>query len=156
MTPPIRVGLQSSILRVANGRTGQMLQLIVPIMLGMLSLCLGQDDNWDLKNYHLYNPFALLNGKIGFDLAPAQWQSYFNPTLDLLYYGLTKTMPAPFAGFLMGVLHGLNFLLVLAIARLAIPTGATGIQIGTPTMLALAAIASPGFLAQIGNSMGDN
>jgi hypothetical protein len=133
-----------------------MLQLIVPIMLGMLSLCLGQDDNWDLKNYHLYNPFALLNGKIGFDLAPAQWQSYFNPTLDLLYYGLTKTMPAPFAGFLMGVLHGLNFLLVLAIARLAIPTGATGIRIGTPTMLALAAIASPGFLAQIGNSMGDN
>jgi hypothetical protein len=45
---------------------------LLPLLFGLLSLALGQDDNWDLRNYHLYNPFALVNGKIGLDLAPGQ------------------------------------------------------------------------------------
>lgn len=46
----------------------------------------GPDANWDLLNYHQYNPFALLNKPFGFDLIPAQLQSFLNPTLDLPYY----------------------------------------------------------------------
>lgn len=126
--------------------------IAMPLVFGLMSLRLGQDDNWDLKNYHLYNPFALLNGKIGFDLAPAQWQSYFNPTLDLLYYGLTHALPAPAAGFIMGWLHGLNFVLAAAIARHALPRA--GYRL--PMLLALAGTLGAGFLTQIGNSMGDN
>src|SRR5207244_919974 len=68
--------------------------LLVPPLFGLLALALGQDDNWDLKNYHLYNAYALLNGRLGVDLAPGQWQSYFNPTLDLVYYGLMAALPA--------------------------------------------------------------
>ncbi|WLI88268.1 hypothetical protein Q4S45_16210 [Massilia sp. R2A-15] len=124
----------------------------MPLVFGLMSLRLGQDDNWDLKNYHLYNPFALLNGKIGFDLAPAQWQSYFNPTLDLLYYGLTHALPGPVAGFVMGCLHGLNFVLAAAIARYALPH--KGYRL--PLLLALAGTLGAGFLTQLGNSMGDN
>ncbi|WP_426110380.1 hypothetical protein [Massilia sp. PWRC2] len=129
---------------------------LVPLMLGLLSLGLGQDDNWDLKNYHLYNAFAFLNGKIGFDLAPAQWQSYFNPTLDLVYYGLSTSLPAPVAGLLMGILHGLNFLLVFGICRQVLPAMTAPHRFGATMFLSLAAMLSPGFLAQIGNSMGDN
>lgn len=133
---------------------------LVPLAFGLLSLCLGQDDNWDLHNYHFYNPYALLNGKIGFDLAPGQWQSYFNPTLDLLYYGLITHMPAPLAGFIMGVLHGLNFVLVLALARLLLPAG-SGADTDTGAhraalLLALAGTLAPGFLSELGNTMGDN
>ncbi len=29
------------------------------------------DASYDLTNYHLYGPFALLHGKLGRDLAPA-------------------------------------------------------------------------------------
>jgi hypothetical protein len=133
--------------------------LLVPLLFGLLSLALGQDDNWDLKNYHLYNPYALLNGRIGFDLAPGQWQSYFNPALDLVYYGLMAALPAPLAGFVMGLLHGLNFLLVLAIARLLLPaTMAADIadRQRLPLLLALAGLLGAGFLAELGNSMGDN
>lgn len=126
--------------------------IAMPLVFGLMSLRLGQDDNWDLKNYHLYNPFALLNGKIGFDLAPAQWQSYFNPTLDLLYYGLTHALPARGVGFIMGWLHGLNFVLAAAIARNALPRA--GYRL--PMLLALAGTLGAGFLTQIGNSMGDN
>jgi hypothetical protein len=46
----------------------------------------GTDTNWDLRNYHLYNAFAALNGKLGFDLVPAQVQTFLAPQLDLVYY----------------------------------------------------------------------
>lgn len=128
----------------------------LPLLFGVMSLVLGQDDNWDLRNYHLYAPFALMNGKIGYDLAPGQWQSYFNPTLDLLYYGLTRALPAPLAGFLMGALHGVNALLVLAIGRqlLAQPPHAAPPRL--PLLLALAGCMGCAFFSQLGNTMGDN
>ena len=125
--------------------------LLVPLGFGLLSWLMGQDDNWDLHNYHFYNPYALLNGKIGYDLAPAQWQSYFNPALDLLYYGLTQTLPAPAVGFCMGLLHGLNFILLLALARTLLATGTR-----LTLLLALAGSLGPGFLSELGNTMGDN
>lgn len=48
----------------------------------------GQDANWDLRNYHLYTPMALLNGRWPRDIAVAQLQSWHNPTLDLPLGGL--------------------------------------------------------------------
>ncbi|MDB5949132.1 MAG: hypothetical protein JWR65_987 [Massilia sp.] len=129
--------------------------LLLPLVFGLLALRYGQDANWDLHNYHRYNPYALLNGRIGFDLAPAQWQSYFNPALDLVYYGLTTALPAPLAGFIMGMLHGLNFVLVLAIARCLLRSG-TAQPLRLPLLLALAGCLGPGFLSELGNSMGDN
>jgi hypothetical protein len=136
-------------------RVAARIALLVPVLFGLLSLLYGQDDNWDLHNYHRYNPYALLNGKIGYDLAPAQWQSYFNPALDLLYYGLNHALPAPLVGFLMGLLHGLNFVLVLGIARCLLQAGAAQ-QHRLPLLLALAGCFAPGFLSELGNSMGDN
>ena len=46
---------------------------------GARSIGLGKDVNWDLRNYHWYNAWALLNGRLGWDLAPAQLQTYYNP-----------------------------------------------------------------------------
>lgn len=43
----------------------------------------GQDANWDLRNYHLYNAIAWIDGRMLVDVAPAQLQSWHNPTLDL-------------------------------------------------------------------------
>jgi len=59
---------------------------------GAAALILGQDANWDLRNYHLYVPFSLIQKRILFDLAPAQRQSYHPPTLDLPYYGLVSAL----------------------------------------------------------------
>lgn len=125
---------------------------LMPVLFGLASLARGQDDNWDLRNYHYYNPYALLNGKLGYDLAPGQWQSYFNPTLDLLYYGLLTTLPASLTGFVMGLLHGLNFVLVLVLARRLLPADAHR----SVLLLALAGMVAPSFLSELGNSMGDN
>jgi hypothetical protein len=129
---------------------------LVPLLFGLLSVAQRQDSNWDLRNYHLYNPFAFLNGKVGLDLAPAQMQTYFNPTIDLLYYALIKTLPAPLAGFVMGVVHGLNFIFVAGIARAVLPDGRDGSRAGLPLLLALAGMLSASFLSGLGTSMGDN
>lgn len=139
---------QPQILRVA--------MWLIPILFGLLSMQMRQDNNWDLRNYHFYNPFAWLNGKVGFDLAPAQMQSYFNPTIDVLYYALSRVVPAPLVGFVMGAIHGLNFLILLAIGRVLLQHSPHGPQVRLPLLLALAGMLGAGVIAQLGNTMGDN
>ena len=78
----------------------------VSLLCALLSLLRGQDANWDLRNYHVYNAWALLEGRLGIDLAPAQMQSYFAPLLDVPYFLLVQHAPAPLAGILLGLLHG--------------------------------------------------
>jgi hypothetical protein len=128
--------------------------LLVPLLFGLLSVCLGQDDNWDLRNYHWYNPYALLNGRLEADMAPAQWQSYFNPLIDIPYYLLTSTLPGPAVGFVMGLMHGLNFVLLAAIARQVLGNGLAPARL--PLLLAAAGVCGAGFLSELGNTMGDN
>lgn len=140
-------------LRLNQPQTIRWILWLIPILFGLFSLKLGQDYNWDLRNYHLYNAFAFLNGKIELDLAPAQMQTYFNPTIDLLYYGLVKSLPGQLVSFVMGALHGLNFILVLTIARSLLPAEK---GIGMPLFLALAGMLGNSFISQVGNTTGDN
>ena len=59
-------------------------QLVICLAGGALaSWWLGQDANFDLKNYHLYNPFALLEGRHEIDFAVAAFQ-------DSSFRGLTS------------------------------------------------------------------
>src|SRR5206468_8018834 len=88
------------------------------------------------------------------DMAPGQWQSYFNPLIDVPYYLLTQALPAPAVGFVMGLLHGLNFVLLLAIARQLL--GREGGRQRLALLLAAAGTCGAGFLSELGNTMGDN
>ena len=63
------------------------LSIVLPCLVLMR---LGQDANWDLRNYHLYNPHAWLHGRLAIDIAPAQLQSWHNPLLDLPLYLMTQ------------------------------------------------------------------
>ncbi len=53
---------------------------------GFLSLQYGVERTYDTRNYHIYNPWAFLTGRIGYDIMPGGIQSYFNPFLDVPYY----------------------------------------------------------------------
>lgn len=130
--------------------------VLVPIAFGIWSLLLGADSNWDLRNYHLYNAFAFLHDKLGTDFAPAGFQSYFNPLLDIPYYLAINHLPPRLLGFLMGVIHGLNFVLVLAICRKLLFWLPDADRQRTPILLALAGCLTANFLSELGSTMGDN
>src|SRR2546423_11295898 len=88
---------------------------------GYASLRMGQDVVWDLKNYHLYNPWALLNGRLDVDIAAAQLQTYYNPVLDLVFYGLTRLIRSARAvAFVMGWWTGIAALFFARIAWLCL------------------------------------
>ena len=38
--------------------------IVGPLAVAALSLWLGQSTSWDLRNYHWYNPYALLTGRM--------------------------------------------------------------------------------------------
>jgi len=130
--------------------------VLVPLACGLLSWLYGVDANWDLFSTHLYNPYAWLDGRLGTDLAPAGFQSYFNPLLDVPYWWMSRHWPAPWVGFIMGAVHGLNFVLLLGIARAVLPELPEQDRHRLPLLLALAGCLTANFLSVLGNSMGDD
>jgi hypothetical protein len=86
---------------------------------GLFSVVLGPDNYWDLRFYHLYVPWAYLHQRYLYDVAPAEYQSFFNPIADFLFYGMVSStlneMPRTIA-FIMGAVHGFNAVLIAAIA----------------------------------------
>jgi hypothetical protein len=83
-------------------------------LFGLVSIVLGQDVNYDLRNYHFYNAYALLNSREEIDLLPGQLQSFHNPLLDLPALSLDRQL-APVVG--LGAIQGTNALLVFRLAR---------------------------------------
>ncbi len=88
-----------------------------PLLFGCLALYLGQDANWDLRNYHFYNAYSFLFHRFDFDIAPAQVASFYNPLLYVPFYELVTRFSPKMVGFVLGALQGLNFPLLIGILR---------------------------------------
>lgn len=99
---------------------------MVPPLFGILSIMLGQDANWDLRNYHFYNPYSFIYGRMDFDALPSQVANFYNPLLYVPYYYAVTFLPPKGVGFFMGWIQGFNFPLLLAIARQMIPSSTGG------------------------------
>ncbi|AWK87617.1 hypothetical protein [Azospirillum thermophilum] len=130
--------------------------VLAPLLYGALTLAFGMDANWDLRNYHWYNGYALLTGRIGYDLLPAQMPTFYNPLLDAPFFLLADRLPARAAGFVWGTLQGINLSLLFLLARHCL-------SIGTPLQRTLAAMAlaamgglGGGTLGLIGTTFHDN
>lgn len=132
------------------------LLLIMPIVFGVIAVALGQDANWDLRNYHWYNAYALLNGRFGADWLPSQTPWFYNPALDVPYYILATHVPARVAAFALGIVQGLNFipLFMLAHASLRVPNPRHKIWICAA--LAMLGMLGGGGIALLGTTFYDN
>lgn len=104
-----------------NKQTNYFILIFCMLTLGCLSVYLGKDLDWDLANYHYYNPFAFLNNRYDQDFWPASLNTYLNPTLDFLTYFLINTFPPRLVGFTLGAIHGMAVWLVFNIALLYLP-----------------------------------
>lgn len=137
-------------------RLALFLMALAPLAFGVLAIFLGQDGNWDLRNYHWYNAYAFLNGRAAIDLLPSQTPWFYNPILDVPFYLLATHIPAMAVGFILGAVQGLNFILLFMLAY-------AGLTIANPRhkVLVCAGLAALGMLgaggiAQIGTTFYDN
>ncbi|HEX7936730.1 MAG TPA: hypothetical protein VF573_27160 [Paraburkholderia sp.] len=130
---------------------------ICAVLGGLVSVHMGADFNWDLQNYHLYNPYAFLTGRVGHDFMAAGIQSYLNPLLDVPMYLFLTTLfhdhPC-FTAFLMGIPYGVAIFLCFGIARAIL--GGVGVT-GTVEVIAAVAIGVTGTVtvSEIGTSFND-
>ena len=119
----------------------------------LTSACLGQDRNYDLASYHLYNGAALLTGRFSRDLLAAGMQSGFNPVLDAIYAALAlgplRDAPRLLAAF-MGVWAGLTACLAWTLAQALYPARPVLALIGT-----ILALTSAPFVAEVGTTFND-
>ncbi len=88
----------------------------------LVSLHLGQDDNFDMRNYHIYNAWAALTGRWSQDIFAAGAQTYFSPFLDIPYYLVAAKLFPSHGGYvvaLSGLPYGaLLFFIYLISARI--------------------------------------
>ncbi len=128
----------------------------VPIMCGFWAVHLGQDVNWDFRNYHVYNAYSFLNDRSNLDLAPAQLQSFLNPILDFPFYGLMQCCSAKSVGFVLGVIHGINLVFVLRIFLHLTKQSTVTVRWVGGLIAVLFGAWSPSFVGELGGTMNDN
>jgi hypothetical protein len=129
---------------------------LVPLAAGFYAVYLGQDTNWDLRNYHFYNPYAFLTGRMGFDVAVSHVATYYNPLMYLPFYFAVTSLPPRVVGFILGLLAGLNAFLLYAIARRAVGPERSFKNPWFCLATALLGILGAANLVEIGTSFGDN
>lgn len=129
--------------------------MLISFMLlgGSLALLLGKDLNWDLGNYHFYNPYALLHFRYDLDYWPASLNTFYNPLMDFLIYYLINSYSPMCAGFFLGAIQGITLWLVFQIALLYLPFKTTSLYFAG--FLAIAGACCPQFISGIGMSLGD-
>lgn len=130
--------------------------VLAPIAFGLLALGLGQDANWDLRNYHWYNGYAFATGRYAFDLLPSQTPFFYNPTLDVPFYLLASQVSARVAGFVLGFVQGLNFVLLFMLAHVSLLVPNPRHKVLVCAALAAIGMLGGGGIAQIGTTFYDN
>src|SRR5260221_12824446 len=116
-------------------------------------ILLGKDTSWDFRNYHWYAPYALLNHRMGMDVAVAHQASYYNPYLDIPFYWLATHTRAWIALGVLGAAQGANIVPLYLVARSAlrvnVEPGDIKIMAGAPSLLGLVGGLAP---AEVGTT----
>jgi hypothetical protein len=130
-----------------------MILLAGSLMGGMLALHFGFGPEWDMLNYHLYNPHALLHGRNDIDVAPAQLQSYLNPLFHVPHYLAFRYLSPGILVFATGAVQGSQLLLLYLVLKQLLGSKRQPAWLLLTT--ALLAMGGPVFLAELGSTHGD-
>jgi len=133
-----------------------LITLAACIAYGVAALVLGQDANWDLRNYHYYGPYAYFHDRLAIDMAPAHVATFYNPLFHIPFYLMVNALPPKAVGVTLGVIQGLNAALLLAVARRCLPMANP--RVGFWSAAAAVALGLTGAMSvsEIGTSYGDN
>jgi hypothetical protein len=122
---------------------------------GLFSVHERLDVNWDLKNYHYYDAFAFLEGRLAWDVAPAQIQTYHNPLIDLPFYWLVQAVPSPrVIAAVMAIPTGVAAFFLLRLVAGFFPAGRLDRTLWAGAAFVIGATGAAG-LSVIGSTMGE-
>jgi hypothetical protein len=134
----------------------RLLFVAAPVLFGLLALNLGMDADWDLRNYHYYNAWALLTGRQGWDMLAAQRPSFYDPVLDIPFFLLAQGLPARVVAFLLGAVHGVNVILLTLLGERLIVAHGPWRRFGLSALLAVAGACGSIALSEVGTVFYDN
>jgi hypothetical protein len=128
------------------------------LLLGLISIILGQDVSWDLRNYHFYNPYMLLTGRIKYDILPAQIQTFFNPLMDIPFFISVYYLKIPpiIIGFLLGGIHGINIFFIHYITYFSLANFVERTRHFLSGFAAITSLCGAAYLSELGTSIGDS
>jgi hypothetical protein len=112
----------------------------------------GQDQNWDLLNYHYYAGYALLEGRFRTDIAAAGVQTFLNPLPNAVSFAALRWLPFPASAWLVATVQLLSLPLLVMLGKELerdLPPHASG----WPLWAALAlCVLSPLWWSEVGTS----
>jgi hypothetical protein len=76
----------------------------------------GYDFDWDILNYHFYNGFAFVHGRVFANVQPAMLQTYFAPLMDGAFYVLVRWLPPTAVLMIIAVWESLAFPLLFRLS----------------------------------------
>jgi hypothetical protein len=115
----------------------------------------GKEAAWDFQNYHWYDPYALLSGRLGFDIAVAHHATYYNPFLDVPLFIIGSHLPGWAGGVWLGLQAGVAAALVGAIAYRLFPLEHKPTRLVVSVFFALIALTGGGARGEIGKTTED-
>jgi len=130
--------------------------ILSPFLVGVIAIILGQDTNWDLRNYHFYNPYSLLNNRLDFDIVPSHTPNFYNPVLYVPFYYLVANFKPMMVSFILGAVQGLNIILIYFIAKLLLIEKDEKKLFFIASGLSLIGVLGGGHFGEIGTMFSDN
>lgn len=120
----------------------------------------GPDTNWDLRNYHYFNGYTHLHGDFDRHILAAQFQTWHNATIDMLYVLLMQNLSPMLATIVIVLLQSLNapFLFIIA-EQILRPSLRDQSRLCSSIVLIMATIigmTSAIFVSEVGLTYGDN
>jgi len=128
---------------------------LAPLLFALIALLLGKEAGWDFRNYHWYNPYALLNHRLGVDLAVGHHATYYNPLIDVPVYWIGRHAPAWVAGAFLGAMFGMVVSLLGAIAYRIVAIPQPNLRLLIASTVALIGAAGGGAFSAIGSTSND-
>ena len=115
----------------------------------------GQGISWDQLNYHHYGAYALLHGRLDYDVAPGGMQTWLNPLVYVPQYWLVNHFSPIVASSIIAAVQGLNFVLLYALARMIFRRSAPGLAAGIAVLSGVAGMSDPFLFSQLGTTDSD-
>ena len=149
--------------RTMAGRLKSSAVYDVPIVFGvsavflvLFNLVIGQDMNWDTRNYHFAAVFRWLHRDWQIDVAPSQLQTWFNPVVYVPSYWLINGLPPVVASLIISLVQALNGPLVFAIAHQLLVGSTPGMRRLQALACVGMAITGSAFLSEVGTTIIDS